>query len=224
MERPAKVSLDFIMLTPSQKGVFGDNVIAEMTDHPLVFVTPDVPIATLTSVNDDLKLKTQQALSGDKEKILEREASEKTWNSTFKKEAQYVDRIADGDKLIIAQSGYHSTATEVHPAVKPDQAELDAWGNKAKGSIHAEIKPLTGTRGIVFVASPQPIGGGAVSVKNGQVKIASAVAADMELILGTSRKVDFQGLVSGTTYYIAALGFNAAGVGDISTVIDVVAP
>ena len=47
---------------------------------------------------------------------------------------------------------------------------------------------------------------------------------EMEAILGTKRKVDFQGLVSGTTYYIAAIAFNAAGPGDISNVIDVIAP
>lgn len=224
MERTAKVSLEFIMQTPTQKGVFGDNVISEMTGHPTVFPTPDVPLTELTTVNDDLKLKTQQALSGDKERILERDEAEKKWDDLFRKEALYVDRIADGNKLVIAQSGYHSTSTEVHPAEKPGQADLDAWGNKGKGSIHAEIKPLAKVRGIVFIASPSPIDSSSLSLKNGQLRIGKGVAGDMEVLLTTKRKVDFQGLVSGTTYYIAALGFNASGVGDISTVIDVVAP
>jgi len=224
MERKAKVSLDFVTVTPTQKGVFGDNVIAEMTEHATIFATPDIPIATLTTANDDLKLKTQQALSGDKEKILARDAAEATWEDLFRKEAAYVERIADGDKLIIVQSGYRSTSTESHPADKPDQAELDAWGNKAKGSIHAEIKPLSRTRGIVFIASPSPIDSSTLSFKNGQLRIGKGVAGDMEVLLTTKRKVDFEGLVSGTTYYMAALGFNANGVGDISTVIDVVAP
>ena len=224
MDRPAKVSLEFVILSPTQKGVFGDNVIAQMTEHALVFVTPDVPLGTLTLVNDDLKLKTQQALSGDKEKILLRDDAEKKWDDTFRKEAEYVQRIANGSKLIIAQSGYNSTVTEVHPATRPDQADLDAWGNKGKGSIHAEIAPLAKTRGLVYVASPNPIESTSLSLKNGQLRIAKEVAGDMELILTTKRKVDFQGLVSGQTYHIAALGFNTAGVGDISTVIDVVAP
>jgi hypothetical protein len=224
MERPAKVSLEFLGMTPTQKGVFGDHVIAEMTGHPTVFPTPDVPIQSLITANDDLKLKTQQALSGDKERILERDETEKKWDDLFRKQALYVDRIADGNKLVIAQGGYNSTSTETHPVERPAQAELDAWGNKGKGSIHAEIKPLAKVRGIAFVASPSPIDSTSLSLKNGQLRIGKEVAGDMEVILTTKRKVDFQGLVSGTTYYIAALGFNATGVGDISTVIDVVAP
>lgn len=224
MERPAKVSFDFIELTPTDKGVFGDNVIAEMTDHSGVFVTPDISIATLTTLNDDLKLKTQQALSGDSEKILERDAAEVVWETNFRKEAQYVQRIASGDKLIIAQSGYHSTQTEVHPADKPGQADLSAWGNKVKGSIHAEIKAMAKVRGIVFIASTQPINNTNMSIKNKQLKMSGTTAVEMEAILGTKRKVDFEGLVSGTTYYIAAIAFNAAGPGDISNVIDVIAP
>ncbi|MCF8463537.1 MAG: hypothetical protein K9G41_01745 [Flavobacteriales bacterium] len=224
MDRPAKVSLDFVILSPIQKGLFGDNVISEMTEHTSVFVTPDVPLANLSTANDDLKLKTQQALSGDKEKIQERDVAEQKWIDTFRKEAEYVQRIAAGSKLVITQSGYHSTSTETHAATKPDQADLDAWGNKGKGSIHAELKTLKGAKGLVYVASPQPIDSTSLSLKNGQLRIAKEVASDMELILTTKRKVDFQGLVSGQTYYIAALGFNTAGVGDISTVIDVVAP
>ncbi len=224
MERPAKVSYDFITLTPTQKGVFGDNVIAEMTEHVAQFPMPDVPLMTLTTLNNDLKLKLQQALSGDKEKIQERDASEQAWIEQFRKEAEYVQRIASGSKLIITQSGYHSTTTEVHPVEKPAQADLDAWGNKAKGSIHAEISPLAKVRGIVYVASLQPINSNSMSVKNGQLKMDASITGDMEVLLTTKRKVDFEGLVSGQTYYIVALGFNAAGPGDLSTVLSVVAP
>lgn len=224
MERPAKVSYDFVEMTPNKKTLFGDNVVSEMNDHIMVFPMPDVSIPMLESANNDLRLKTQQALSGDKEKIQERDESEQIWIDLFRKEAEYVQRIAGNSKLIITQSGYHSTSTEAHPVEKPAQADLDAWGNKGKGSIHAEIAPLPKVRGIVFIASQHPINSTNLKLKNGQLKIGAEITNEMEAILTTKRKVDFQGLVSGATYYIAALGFNAAGAGDISTVIDVVAP
>jgi hypothetical protein len=223
-EKPAKVSFGFITLTPTQKGVFGDNVIAELNEHLLVFPSPDIPIIDLNTANNDLKLKTQQALSGDKEKILLRDASERTWNNLFRKEGQYVERIASGDKLIIAQSGFHSTDTEVQPQPKPNQAVVDAWGNKAKGSIHAEIEPLANVKGIMFIASTIPTNVQTMSIKNKQLRISGDANIQLEAILGTKRKVDFQGLNSGTTYYITAIGFNAAGPGDMSNTIDVVAP
>lgn len=225
-ERIARVSLDFIDETPTKKGVFGDNVIAEMSDpaHVIIFPMPDVPMATLQIVNDALKLKTQQALSGDKERILERDAAERVWNANFRKQAQYVNRIADGDKLIIAQSGYHSTDTEVSPKDKPAQPDLDAWGNKAKGSIYAEAETIANMKGIVFIASTQPIDNNNLSIKNKQLKMSGAIVGEVEVILGTKRKVDFEGLMSGTKYYIAAVAFNAAGPSDISNVIDVIAP
>lgn len=223
-EKPAKVSFGFTTLTPTQKGVFGEFVITEQTEHTVDFPNPDITVAQLSAANNDLKLKTQLAMSGDKLKILERDASEKEWIVVFRKSAQYVERIASGDKVLIAKSGFQSTDTEVQPKPRPDQAELSAWGNKAKGSIHAEIDPVANAKGIVFIATTMPITARSMSIKNNQLKMVGDASVQMEVILGTKRKVDFTGLDSGTTYYITALAFNAAGPGDISISIDVIAP
>lgn len=223
MERKPKVSFDFIEYNPTDKGMFGDNVIAEMTEHSGVFTTPDEPLNELTDSNNLLKQKTQQALSGDKERIQEREEAEKAWDDKFRKEGEYVQRIAGNSKLIITQSGYHSTDTEVHPVAAPAQAQLDAWGNKGKGSgIHAEIKPLTDCRGFVFMLSSQPVNTFAV-VKGDTVKF-SAISSLVDAKLTTKRKVEFDGLTSGQSYFITALGFNATGVGEFANVVEVVAP
>lgn len=223
MERPAKVSFSFLEDTPTQKGMFGDNIIAEMTEHSTVFLPPDVPIATITANNDLLKQKTQQAMSGDKVKIQERDEAEKEWDKNFRKEGEYVQRIASGNKLIIAQSGYKSTDTEVHPVQQPAQAQLDAWANKGRGSgIHAEIKPLADCRGFVFIISSQPVNAMAV-VKGDLLKLRSD-GLQLDLKLTTKRKVDFEELKSGQTYYISALGFNATGVGELANVVEVIAP
>ncbi|MCF8256002.1 MAG: hypothetical protein K9J06_00495 [Flavobacteriales bacterium] len=223
-EKIAKVSFAFCLLTPTQKGLFGDNVLAEMNAHIMEFPTPDIPLPDLLIANNDLKLKTQQAMNGDKGKILERDESEKEWITLFRKEAQYVERIASGNKVLINHAGFLSTDTEVQPIPKPDMAVLTAWGNKAKGSIHAEIEPLSRCKGFVFMAANLPPGPETMSIKDGQLKLSGPTDGELVIILGTKRKVDFQGLTSGTKYYITALGFNAAGPGDISVSTDVIAP
>ena len=223
MERKAKVSLEFTELAPTQKGMFGDNVIAEMTEHSGTFDKPDIPIADLTTVNNDLKLKTQQAMSGDKVKIEAREEAEKVWDDKFRKQAAYVQRIANGSKLIIAESGYLATDTDVHPVAVPAQAVIDAWANKGKGSgIYVEMKPLADCRGFVFVIASQPITNFA-SIKGDVVKLKEAGAV-VDVKFTTKRKVDFDELNSGQTYFVSAFGFNAAGVGEFANVVEVVAP
>lgn len=223
MERKAKVSLDFIVLSPTAKGMFGDNVIAEMTEHAAVFTTPDIPLAVLTSTNNDLKLKTQQALSGDKVKIQERDTAEALWETNFRKEAEYVQRIAAGDKLTIAQSGYHATDTEVHPVSVPAQAQIQAWANKGKASgIHIEMQPLADCRGFMFFVSTQPVTNFA-AIKGDEVKLSES-SPMITAKLTTKRKVDVAELSSGQSYFITALGFNATGVGEFSNAVEVVAP
>ena len=223
-ERPAKVSMGFIDYNPTQKGMFGDNVIAEMTAHASVFPTPDVPLPTLIQVNDDLKLKTQQALSGDKVKIQEREVAEQLWESNFRKEGEYVQRIANGSKLIIVQSGYHSTDTESHPVAVPGQPVIEGWANKGKGSgIHVEMQPLADCRGFQFIISTQNITAN-LHIKGDTVKFSGMADLIIDVKLTTKRKVDFEDLTSGQNYFITAFGFNASGVGELANVIEVIAP
>ena len=162
-------------------------------------------------------------MSGDKVKIQEREEAEKVWDAKFRKEAEYVQRIANGNKLIIAQSGYHSTETEIHPLQKPATPILQAWGNKGKGSIHAEILPVADTRGIVFLAA----GKGALanmSVDGQIVKVKGQGVDEINALFGTKRKVDFVNLTSGQEYEITAFAFNATGVSDMAAPISVIAP
>lgn len=221
--REAKVSFEFTEKTPTQKGMFGDNVIAKMTENAADFPTPDVPLATLTTVNDALKLKTQQAMSGDKVKIEERNAAEVTWDDNFRKEGEYVQRIANGDKVLIAKSGYEHTDTDIHPAEIPGQAQIEAWANRGRNSgIHVEMEPLNGCRGLIFFVTSQPLTG-KVTIKGDQLKLMAAEQI-VDVKLTTKRKVDFTDLVSGQLYYVSALGFNASGVGDMANPVEVIAP
>ena len=221
--RTAKVSFGFLDKTPTQKGMFGDNVIAGLTDNAGDFPTPDVPLTELNDVNNALKLKTQQAMNGDKVKIEERNAAEVVWNDKFRKEGEYVQRIANGNKVLIAKSGYEHTDTESEPVEVPGQAQVDAWANKGRGSgIHIEMEPLNGCRGLIFFVSTQPLTG-KVAIKGDQIKmLAPEMVVDIKLT--TKRKVDITDLTSGQLYYVSALGFNASGVGEMANPVEVIAP
>jgi hypothetical protein len=223
-ERAPRVSLEFIRTSPTDKGAFGDNVIAEMNEHSGTFPNPDVAMLVLTATNNDLKKKIQLALSGDKQKIQERDDAEREWNKQFRKQARYVDRIADGRKLVIVQGGFKSIDTELSPVGKPSTPDLKAWGNRSKRSIHAEVESVKRMKSIIFIAATQPLNNTNLSISKNQVKLAESIAGDKAFILSTKRKVDFEELTSGTTYYIAAVAFNPAGASVMSTVIDVVAP
>lgn len=223
-ERPPRVSYTFIKTTPSDKIAFGDNVLAQMTEHVAVFPSPDIPLPVLQAANDDLRLNIQLASGGDHALILARNASEKQWNALFRKQGYYVERIAGASKLIITQGGYHSVVTEVQPHSRPDKPVLQAWGNRKKGSIHAQIIPLAHTRGIVFIVSTVPLSELSVRMTSGQLDIVAKADAHVAFVMGTKRKVDFEGLRRGQTYYVAAFGFNAGGMGDMSYAVDVTAP
>ena len=223
MERTAKVSFGFMVYSPTKKGVFGDNVIAGLTEHAADFPNPDVPMQELTDANNALKLKTQQALSGDKVKIAERNAAEEVWEDKYRKQGEYVQRIANGNKVLIAKSGYHTTDTEVGPVGIPGQAQVDAWANRGRGSgIHAEMEPLDGCKGFVFIISTT-LPNKTLVVK-GQKLINKGGEGEMYAVFTTKRKVEFDELNSGQLYYITAFGFNASGVGELANAVEVIAP
>lgn len=211
-------------MSPTDKYSFGANVIAQLGEHVLEFPTPDISLPVLAAANNDLRLKLQAAIGGDKTCILERNEAEKQWDSLFRKTGQYVERIAGGNKLLITQGGYYSVVTEVQRQARPESPSLQAWGNKVKGSIHAQIRPLTSARGLVFIASTLPMAELSIRMSKGQLAIVAKADAHVVFIMGTKRKVNFEGLHTGQPYYVAAFAFNAAGMGDITHTIDVTAP
>jgi len=101
-----KVVFDFIKLTSSEKPEFGTNVIQKMTDNPR-FPTPDVSMEMLKAKNDLLQSRSVAALNGGKEATALLHQSIDDWDDSFRKEAKYVDRMADGDGIVILSAGFN---------------------------------------------------------------------------------------------------------------------
>jgi len=219
--RKAKVSRAFLKEDPLKKTEIGDEVIAGIGGHPLVFTVPVPPVADLTTANNDLRTKTVAALNGDKEAIELRDAAEKVWDTKFNKAAQYVDDLADGDTLIIEQSGFKSTKTEIGKKPKPGQALIKSVKGDytTKGKIDIEVETLTGADFYIAVATQQPLD---MKVKNSQALMMPQ--AEMGVAISTTRKLSIQDLQSKQEYEVVVIGYNTAGLGSPSQVVRVVVP
>lgn len=76
-----------------------------MLANAATFGTPDVPVATLLTINTALFDAAEEAKSGDFQKVAAMHEAEKVWDTTFTTEAGYVDRIANGvDQLFYWQA------------------------------------------------------------------------------------------------------------------------
>jgi len=101
-----KVVYDFIKLTATEKSEFGTNVIQKMTDNPR-FPTPDESLENLKAKNDLLQSRSVAALSRGKEATALLHQAIDDWDGTMRKEANYVERIADGDGAVILSAGFN---------------------------------------------------------------------------------------------------------------------
>ena len=218
----AHVSLDFLHYTPEKKVPFTSDVITDMSKNTDVFATPDVSLEDLKKLRDILNDKNTAAAGGDHTAILERNVAEKNLDGALRTDASYVSHIAKGDLVIIAKSGFHATHNEAHPVVRPGKAVLETYGNKKHGSIHAQINALPGSKGNLFIAVAN------MDIKNVAVTdttISFTINGNpLVLALGTKHTVDLDGLVTGTNFTVAGLGFNSAGLGDPSEPQTVLVP
>ena len=216
MERTPSVSLAFKKLSIPEKGVFGQSVADGLTANAVIYITPDVPIATLQSTNDTLLDTANAAESGDHAKVAAMHAAEKLWDTTFETEAHYVDRIANGDEATILLSGFQATKSETTPATIPGVPEVkEPKVNPIHGSIHVEVEYNQGVKNYLYF----------VSTSNTQVNLDGhkfTVAQNPDVIAfvtDSHRKVDINDLPSGTELFLSVAAQNTAGIGAPSSPI-----
>jgi hypothetical protein len=140
-----KVIFDFLRLTIPAKIVKGRNVVTEMTDNPS-FTTPDVPLADLTEINALLEARYVAAQNGGKEETILMHQAEDLWDNLMRKEAKYVDRIADGNEAIILSSGFNASKQPT-PAVRP---EFIAEAGPKSGSVLLRRQAVKGAKAYIW--------------------------------------------------------------------------
>ena len=210
MIRIPSVSMDFKRLSIPEQVVFGQNVHDQMLANILIFPTPDVPLATLLSTNDDLATKAHEAETGDHSKVAAMYDADKLWDTTFGTQAEYVDRIANGSETIILQSGFTATKSETIPATIPNVPLVtEAKVNPVPGSVHVEVEYQKGVRQYLyfFSTSNTPI-----NFENNEFSFAQNPDV-VGFISDSHRKVDFNNLASSATLYLSVAAQNTAGTG-----------
>jgi hypothetical protein len=125
-----------------------------MLENAAIFTTPDVPLATLLTVNNNLATTAQEAESGDHAKVVAMHAADKVWDTTFGIQADYVNRIANGDVTIILKSGFHTTKIETTPASIPSSPIIkEVKVNPLPGSVHVKVEFQQGVKNYLYFFS-----------------------------------------------------------------------
>lgn len=217
----AKVKLDFIKLTVPEKIQYGRDRVTDMTGNGN-FTTPDIPLADITTVSDDLEDAYNEAQGGGPTETAALNAAELVWDDKMRKEAAYVSRIADGSVVIITSAGFTPTETEPTPQQPPVKPEnFTAKHGEQSGVINLDNDTMPKVKGYVTIVSSES--NLHIQVIGDQV-IVSGNTAPVIILVTSSRKISVTNLTSGTRYYIIRFAFNAAGRGPDSDKISIVAP
>lgn len=103
--RKSKVVLDFLRTSIPNKISFGRLVISKMSLIAL-FVKPDVSFAVSLEIVNKLERYYISSRSGNHEQIALMHQTEKEFDEVFRKLANYVSRIANGDQAVIFSTGF----------------------------------------------------------------------------------------------------------------------
>ena len=218
----SKVKLDFIDLSVPAKIQFTRDRVGDMSGGG-VFPTPDVSYATLDAGADDLEIKYQAAQGGGEAETVAQDASEAVLDDLLRKTAGFVDRIADGDIVIITSAGFDFTDVErssVPAPAKPENQKLTHGDDNA--TVKTITDPVANARGYVTVAKSDPAID--VTIIGNELIIQTGNGNHVVIHAGTTRSNLLTNLVRGTKYRIYKYAFNASGKGPNSDTDDIIAP
>jgi hypothetical protein len=217
----AKSKLDFILLPIPEKIQFARDRVIDMTGNPL-FTTPNPALALITAAATSLETKYNAAQGGGPADTAAQDAAEITLDDLLRKEAAYVDSIADGNVVTITSAGFTPTET-VHaplaPPAKPENMKLK-HGDQP-GTIIVTCDTVPNARGLVTIITSDATA--SIVVSGDDVNVTN-ITGTLIINTSTSRKTTHGSLVSATRYYVRRYAFNAAGRSPDTDVISIVAP
>lgn len=139
------VVFDFLRLSIPAKIAKGRNVIAEMTGNP-IFPNPDISLNDLKDITDLLETRYLAAQNGGKENTALMHQTEDEWDDVMRKEAKYVERIANGSEIIIIGSGF-SPSKQPSPAQRP---EFSVEPGPKSGSVLLRRQAVKGAKAYIW--------------------------------------------------------------------------
>lgn len=212
--RPITVSLSFIRLSVTDKIALGTVVPANLLANPLVFVTPDIAPAVLTTTNTDLETKNNAYISagGGTKASAELVAAEKTWDGLFRVAAQYVSRVAAGRKEIIALTGFETTSGENVPASLPAITVPTLAAATGGISVKVNNKKINGSKGYLTLLNGL-VNDITFEQQGRQIDIFKDGQFVLSISVNTQGKTSFEGIDTGKTVKAICFAYNKAGIG-----------
>ncbi len=140
-----RIILDFLRVPIAQKVEFGRGVSTSMKANTK-FATPDVSLVDLDAKTDLLETHSLASQNGGKEATALMHQTEDDWDDLMRKTAGYVDRIADGDSVVILSAGFN-LVKKAAPAIRPEfSVEL---GEKS-GTVTLRRQAVEGAKSYIW--------------------------------------------------------------------------
>jgi hypothetical protein len=150
--KKSKVLYDFVMFAAAFLIEFARNVVTMMTGNAS-FPNPYVTLAQITAAANDLEAKFKAALNGDRQLKANMRIALNTLITLLKKQAAYVNLIADGSDAVILSAGYHASQ-------QPDSKllpEFNVIHGKNSGEALAKHKAVKGAKSYVWQRAADPL-------------------------------------------------------------------
>lgn len=216
-----KVKLSFIRMPVPPKVDFGKNTVTKMMGNP-VFTSPDVPLSTIQTASQNLEDKYNAAQVGGPQQTADMDAAELALNDLLRKQAAYVQRIANGDEVKIFSAGFLPTKAQADPIALPVKVEkLKLKADEQAGTIHKinDKTPNAKMYATVLMTNQNmPI------TVDGNLLVITIGADKIIIDISTFRKRRYVGLESGKRIYVKTAAINSAGKGPDSDVINIIVP
>jgi len=137
--------LDFVKFPVYEKIVFFRKIINNVTDNP-AFTNPDVSLRAANSLANQLEADYIVAKNGGKAATAAMHETEKKATEIFRSLADYVDRVAKGDKVIVLSSGFN--LAKERAAI--NKAELSASSGEKSGVVRLKRRAVKGAKSYMW--------------------------------------------------------------------------
>lgn len=201
-----------------EKAALANSVASAIISQPKVFTNVSFDPKQLDEAGNDLKTKYLARMNGPvaKSEFDEAEHVCETWLYTA---ADYVNKVANGDTIIINKSTFTPIKNERTPAQVPAQSSVEVLAMKG-GTIDLKSAKVEGYDSFVYIlawGTPLP----QVSIVNHQLNISGST----NFVIMPSAKIHdhANGFAAGTAVTCWCLAQNSAGISPLSNPVNVIA-
>ena len=148
-----KVIINYADLSVPHVIEFSRNTVNKMTANTTLFPTPDVTLANLTTSVNALETKFNAAQGGGKQQTIELNQAHKALLELLRKQAMYIERIANGNELTIVSSGFDASK---QPSIL-NYPDFSVSNSDNEGEVILRRKVIPGVRSWVWEQCNDPM-------------------------------------------------------------------